>query len=87
MRKPTFGRGELRRVAGACRWVQATAAFLPLLKPFLLRRLADSPGLARKVLHLTRHETFRLWEWLKDHPAPPALRPRRKRPTRGARGT
>jgi hypothetical protein len=86
MRKPVFGRGELRRVAGACRWVQATAAFLPLLKPFLIRRLADSPGLARKVWHLSGGELFRLWGWLKDHPAPTA-RPRRKRPARGARGS
>jgi hypothetical protein len=86
MRKPVFGRRELRRVAGACRWVQATAAFLPLLKPFLLRRLARSPGLLRKVLQLTSGETFWLWEWLKDHPAPPARR-RRRRSARGARGT
>ncbi len=86
MPEPVFGRGELRRVAGACRWVQATAAFLPLLKPFLLRRLADFPGLARKVLHLSRSDTFRLWEWLKDHPAP-TVRLRRRRSARGARGT
>ncbi len=85
MRKPMFGRGELRRVAVACRWVQATAAFLPLLKPFLIRRLAGCPGLARKVWHLSGCETFRLWEWLKDHPAP-AGRPRRKHGARGARG-
>jgi hypothetical protein len=83
MWKPMFGRGELRRVAAACRWVQATAAFFPLLQPFLIRRLADYPGLARKVLHLSRGELFRLWEWLKDHPAPL----RRKRRARGARGT
>ena len=86
MRKPMFGRGELRRVAGACRWVQATAAFLPLLKPFLLRRLVRYPGLVRKVLQLTRGEAFWLWEWLKDHP-PPAARPRARRPRRRARRT
>jgi hypothetical protein len=85
MRKPVFGRGELRRVAWACRWVQATAALLPLLKPFLIRRLAERPGLARQVWHLSGLELFRLWEWLKDHPAPTA-RLRRKCPTRGARG-
>jgi hypothetical protein len=86
MPKPVFGRGELRRVVGACRWVKATAAFLPLLKPFLIRRLADEPGLARKVWHLTADQLFRLWERLKDHQAHSGRRPR-PRPTRGARGS
>jgi hypothetical protein len=86
MRKPTFGRGELRRVVGACRWVHATAAFLPLLKPFLIRRLADEPGLARKVWRLTGRQVFRLWERLKDREDRPAW-PRRKRHSPGASGT
>jgi hypothetical protein len=81
-----FGRGELRRVMNACRWVRATAAFLPLLKPFLIRRLADEPGLARKVWGLTGRQSFRLWERLKDSQAH-AGRHRRKRPTRRIRRT
>jgi hypothetical protein len=83
MKKPVFGRGELRRVVGACRWVRATAAFLPLLKPFLLRRLADEPGLARKVWRLSARQVFRLWERLKDHQANRSRR-RRKRHAPGA---
>jgi hypothetical protein len=83
MPKPIFGRGELRRVVATCRWVKATAAFLPLLKPFLVRRLANEPTLARKVWQLSRRQTFRLWERLKDRQA----RPWGQRPARGARGT
>jgi hypothetical protein len=79
MRKPIFGRGELRRVVAACRWVKATAAFLPLLKPFLIRRLANEPGLARKIWQLSRRQTFRLWERLKDR----QTRPRGRHHARG----
>ena len=86
MPKPVFGRGELRRVVAACRWARATPAFLPLLKPFLVRRLANEPGLALKVWQLSRRQTFRLWERLKDLQARPAP-PRRKRHSPGARGT
>ena len=85
MRQPMFGRGELRRVVGACRWVKATAAFLPLLKPFLIRRLANEPGLARKVWGLDGRQLFRLWEQLKDRQDRRRHR-RRQRHSRGARG-